>query len=64
MPHEVLGQDIKTIVVLKDGAEVAVPELQSWLEAELPEGKAPGVIEFRDALPHTEYGKITYDRLR
>ncbi|MDJ0894491.1 MAG: class I adenylate-forming enzyme family protein [Alphaproteobacteria bacterium] len=64
VPHEVLGQDIKTIVVLKDGAEIAVPELQSWLEAELPEGKAPGVIEFRDALPHTEYGKITYDRLR
>ncbi len=64
VPHDVLGQDIKTIVVLKDGADIAVPELQSWLEGELPEGKAPGVIEFRDALPHTEYGKITYDRLR
>ncbi len=58
VPHELLGQDIKTIVVLRRGAHLRPDDLLSWLQHELPEGKAPGIIEIRDDLPVTQFGKV------
>ena len=58
VPHRALGQEVKAFVVLHQGAEVSGPEIQSWVADALAPFKVPAYVEFRDALPHTETGKV------
>jgi acyl-CoA synthetase (AMP-forming)/AMP-acid ligase II len=53
-----LGQEAKTFVVLRHGCSLAAGELLGWLARELPEGKCPGLVEFKPALPLTATGKV------
>lgn len=57
-PDEVLGQDVKALVVLKQGCAIDRDDLLHWLSGELPDGKCPSDLEFLSALPLTETGKI------
>jgi acyl-coenzyme A synthetase/AMP-(fatty) acid ligase len=52
------------VVVLGPGASATDEELQAWVKERLRSTKAPSVVEFRDALPYTETGKLLRRVLR
>jgi acyl-CoA synthetase (AMP-forming)/AMP-acid ligase II/NAD(P)-dependent dehydrogenase (short-subunit alcohol dehydrogenase family) len=59
IPNEALGELVKAMVVLKDGAAaVTQRQLQKYCQAELADYKVPRLIEFVDKLPMLGSGKI------
>jgi 2-aminobenzoate-CoA ligase len=66
-PDAERGNVVRAVVVLKD-ASLAGPEmvrtLQDFVKAEIAPYKYPRIIEFRDALPRTETGKLQRFKLR
>ncbi|HET8727524.1 MAG TPA: benzoate-CoA ligase family protein [Alphaproteobacteria bacterium] len=61
------GQIVKAFVVLRDGAigdPALTKELQDFVKAEIAPYKYPRAIEFVDALPRTETGKVQRFKLR
>jgi acyl-CoA synthetase (AMP-forming)/AMP-acid ligase II len=56
--HRTLGQEVKAVVVLRDGAVLDVAAVQEWAAAGLAAFKVPSYVEFRDALPYTQTGKV------
>jgi 2-aminobenzoate-CoA ligase len=61
------GQIVKAVVVLKPGqaADAAMARaLQDFVKQTIAPYKYPRAIEFRDALPRTETGKLQRFRLR
>jgi 2-aminobenzoate-CoA ligase len=67
VPDEERGQIVKAVVVLKQG-HVAGPQLarklQEFVKQTIAPYKYPRGIEFRDALPRTETGKLQRFKLR
>ena len=64
VPDAQYGQEIKSFVVLKEGAEVEPEELVAWSKQEMAAYKYPRIIEIRDSLPMTATGKILKTELR
>jgi 2-aminobenzoate-CoA ligase len=67
VPDEDRGQVIKAYVVLRGGAphdEEARKVLQEHVKATIAPYKYPRLLEFRDALPKTQTGKLQRYRLR
>ena len=61
------GQIVKAFVVLRAGTEASeelVTALQAFVKATVAPYKYPRAIEFRNALPRTETGKLQRFRLR
>ena len=61
------GQIVKAYVVLRPGqlpSDALVRELQDHVKQNIAPYKYPRAIEFRDALPRTETGKLQHFRLR
>jgi 2-aminobenzoate-CoA ligase len=61
------GHVVKAVVVLRAGTPAApetVKALQDFVKAEIAPYKYPRIIEFTDALPRTETGKLQRYRLR
>ncbi len=58
VPDDYLGQEAKSFVTLREGCAVPAGELLGWLARELPDGKCPGLVEFRPSLPLTPTGKV------
>ncbi len=61
------GQIVKAFVVVREpakGGDVLARELQEFVKATIAPYKYPRAIEFRDALPRTETGKLQRFRLR
>jgi len=61
------GQIVKAYVVLRDrgaAGDALVRELQDFVKATIAPYKYPRAIEFRDALPRTETGKLQRFKLR
>ncbi len=61
------GQIVKAFVVLRSGHsadEAMVKELQDFVKATVAPYKYPRAVEFREALPRTETGKLQRFRLR
>jgi len=56
--HRTLGQEVKAVVVLQPGRSLDASEVQEWVAAALAKFKVPAHIEFRDALPYTQTGKV------
>lgn len=56
--HRTLGQEVKAVVVLQVGASLDAAAVQEWVAEGLAAFKVPAVVEFRDALPYTETGKV------
>lgn len=50
--------DVRLVLVLKDGAELAPAELHAWLKARLPKFMLPRYIEFMKALPRGGTSKV------
>jgi 2-aminobenzoate-CoA ligase len=64
---EARGQIVKAFVVLRPthtAGEPMVKELQDFVKAAVAPYKYPRAVEFRDALPRTETGKLQRFRLR
>jgi 2-aminobenzoate-CoA ligase len=66
-PDEERGQIVKAFVVLKRGHAPDIPmarELQEFVKRTIAPYKYPRAVEFLDALPRTETGKLQRFRLR
>lgn len=67
VPDEERGQLVKAFIVLKAGTErspATVKLLQDWVKQQLAPYKYPRAVEFTDALPRTNTGKLQRFRLR
>ena len=64
VPDPEWGEAVGAVVVLVPGATATADELQTWVRERLRSTKAPQVVEFRDALPYTETGKLLRRVLR
>ena len=67
VPDEARGQIVKAFVVLRPthtAGDAMVRELQDFVKAAVAPYKYPRAVEFRDALPRTETGKLQRFRLR
>jgi len=66
-PDEERGHVVKAVVVLRPGSPAGpetVKALQNYVKSEIAPYKYPRIIEFADALPRTETGKLQRYRLR
>jgi 2-aminobenzoate-CoA ligase len=66
-PDDERGHVVKAVVVLRDGAPAdaaTVKTLQDFVKAEIAPYKYPRIVEFTDALPRTETGKLQRFKLR
>ncbi|GAB4359185.1 MAG: benzoate-CoA ligase family protein [Gammaproteobacteria bacterium] len=66
-PDPERGSIVKAYVVLRDPGdanEATVSELQAFVKQEIAPYKYPRAIEFRDALPRTQTGKLQRFKLR
>ena len=67
LPDEERGQVVSAFIVLRPeakGDEAMVKELQEWVKARIAPYKYPRRVEFVDALPRTQTGKLQRFRLR
>jgi 2-aminobenzoate-CoA ligase len=67
VPDAERGQIVKAFVVLRRGYvsdEAMVKTLQDFVKATVAPYKYPRAVEFREALPRTETGKLQRFRLR
>ncbi|MGJ4804122.1 class I adenylate-forming enzyme family protein [Luteimonas sp. SDU82] len=58
VPDPVLGRALKALLVVEDGAQITPREVIAHCAARLEDFMVPRLIEFRDALPKTDTGKI------
>ena len=67
VPHTERGHIVKAFIVLKQdviGSDELIKELQDYVKAQIAPYKYPREIEFCDALPRTNTGKLQRFRLR
>nr|WP_315475540.1 AMP-binding protein [uncultured Undibacterium sp.] len=72
LPDEERGQIVKAFVVLRDAtkardpkaSEALVSDIQQFVKANVAPYKYPRCIEFKDALPRTETGKVQRFKLK
>ena len=58
VPDELLGQAVKAVLVLRDGAELDEFKVKAHCRERLASYKVPKVVEFARELPRTASGKI------
>jgi acyl-CoA synthetase (AMP-forming)/AMP-acid ligase II len=63
-PHELWGEAVKAIVVVKPGEELTEEELIEWCKDKIGKYKIPRKVEFTESLPRTPTGKILKRELR
>ncbi|WP_046301290.1 long-chain fatty acid--CoA ligase [Mycobacterium sp. UM_Kg27] len=63
-PHEKWGEAVTAVVVLRPGATLELDELRDHARQKLAAFKLPIRLEFVDALPRTQSGKVVKYQLR
>lgn len=63
VPDQIFGEEVVSIVALKNGALVTPQELISHCQKSLPDFKVPKKIIFVVSLPKNERGKVSRDKL-
>ncbi|WP_372729861.1 long-chain fatty acid--CoA ligase [Nocardioides sp.] len=58
VPHDSHGEEVKAVVIRKEGAEVTEDELIAWSKEQMANYKYPRIVQFVDELPMTATGKI------
>jgi long-chain acyl-CoA synthetase len=58
VPHPTWGEEVKALVILKEGATATEQELLDYCKTSLAGFKRPKTIEFRDDFPRTATGKV------
>ena len=64
VPDEKSGEHIKLFIVVKPGATLTKEQVMEHMRANVTGYKVPRAVEFRDALPTTNVGKILRRELR
>lgn len=64
VPDEELGERVKAVVVLKQGAQASGDELVAFTRERLARFKTPSVVEFRPELPRNAGGKVMKQLLK
>ena len=63
-PDRYRGETVKAFVVVKEGAELSADDVVEHCTQRLTAYKIPRHIEFRDALPQSDVGKVLRRMLR
>ena len=63
VPDPILGQAVKAVVALKDGAQLTSQEIVRHCAQHLEDFMVPKVVEILDSLPKTASGKINQREL-
>jgi long-chain acyl-CoA synthetase len=58
VPHETWGEQVKALVILKEGAQATAEELLEFCKANLAGYKCPRSVEIKDDFPRTATGKV------
>ena len=61
--HPELGQEPKAFIVSRPGAALTARDVRAWCGAALAAFKVPVAVEFRDALPYSQTGKLLKQQL-
>ncbi len=64
VPDEIMGESIKAVVVLKDGASATEKDIILHCIKNLPAFKVPKAVEFMPSLPKTTSGKVKRHMLK
>ena len=64
VPDERWGEAVAAVVVPHAGARISADALRDWVRSRLRSARTPERIEFRDALPYSETGKLLRRRVR
>ncbi len=58
VPHEQHGEEVKAVVVLKEGALATPEEIIAWSKEQMAAYKYPRIVDIRGSLPMSATGKI------
>jgi crotonobetaine/carnitine-CoA ligase len=64
VPSELTEEDVKVVVVLRDGAPLDAEELREFCRSRMARFMVPEYVEFVDAIPKTPTGKVEKYKLR
>ncbi len=64
VPHESHGEEVKALVVLKEGAQATPEEIVEWSKQQMAAYKYPRIVDIRKELPISATGKILKRELR
>ncbi|HMQ02980.1 MAG TPA: long-chain fatty acid--CoA ligase [Pyrinomonadaceae bacterium] len=64
VPDEKMGEEVKAFLVLKEGAQLSDADFIDWCKTQFAANKYPRYVEFREALPIGNTGKISKLMLR
>ncbi len=64
VPHEKWGEEVKALVVLKEGSDVTSEDIISFVKEKKGGLVAPKSVEYIDAIPVTNLGKVDKKHLR
>lgn len=64
VPHELWGETVKAVVVLREGLTASSEEIIAFCAERLASFKKPTSVEFVDTLPHNAAGKVLKAPLR
>jgi len=64
IPDEVMGEEVKACVVLREGATVTTEQLSEYCRQSMALYKVPAVVRFYKDLPRTPTGRINKEELR
>jgi long-chain acyl-CoA synthetase len=64
VPDTIFGEEVKAVIVLKQGAKATPEEIQEFCSHYLAKYKVPKYVEFRDILPRNPAGKVVKGELK
>ena len=64
VPHEQHGEEVKAVVVLKEGAQATSGEIIIWSKEQMAAYKYPRIVDIRGSLPMSATGKILKKELK
>lgn len=64
LDHPTWGQEVRAVIVVREGAELTTEEVQRWVREALASYKVPAVVDVVAELPRNETGKVLKDQLR
>jgi len=64
VPHERHGEEVKAVVVLKEGQQATADEIIAWSKEQMAAYKYPRIVDIRDSLPMSATGKILKKELK
>ncbi|OPY85079.1 MAG: Long-chain-fatty-acid--CoA ligase [Smithella sp. PtaU1.Bin162] len=63
VPDRIMGEEVKAVIVLKEGVSMDAAQLQEFLKTRLADYKIPKYISFVRELPRNPAGKVQVDKL-